>query len=250
MVIPPEPLPLKQRIFDLIDSIKSNISSQQYLDLMKTAQMLVQQIEDLEQEEEMSEVSDSSSISNEDINAQMSDSDSEIEERSNYMPCDCVSRFAYPDDFPMSGNTQTYSQMFCRGEARIFDCENFKRLCEEHPLLNNLIERQNMPFTDRETYAPYDSPKVKMFFSLFISLNDIFYFKRYKIIISLILFDFAMKNIQFLADNPRSLGKVSHEKFISFMYDEDFIEISEEFNINLENWRLALERAIAPPVAN
>ena len=248
MVNPPEPLPPKQRIFDLIDSIQSKLSSREYLDLMKTAQQLVQQIKDLEQEEEMSEVSDSSSISNEDINAQMSDS--EIEERSNYMPCDCVSRFAYPDDFPMSGNTQTYSQMFCRGESRIFDCENFKRLCEEHPLLNNLTERQNMPFADRETYAPYDSPKVKMFFSLFISLNDIFYFKRYKIIISLILFDFAMKNIQFLADHPQSLGKVSHEKFISFMYDEDFIEIAAEFNINLENWRLALERAIAPPVAN
>jgi hypothetical protein len=247
MVIPPEPLPPKQRIFYSIDLIQSKITSQEYLDLMNTAQQLVQQIEDLEQEK-LSEVSDSSSISNEDINAQISDSDSEIEERSNYMPCDCVSRFAYPNDFPMSGNTQTYSQMFCRGEARIFDCENFKRLCEEHPLLNNLIERQNMPFADRETYAPYDSPKVKMFFSLFISLNDIFYFKRYKIIISLILFDFAMKNIQFLADHPQSLGKVSHEKFIFFMYDEDFIEISEEFNINLENWRLALERAIAPPV--
>jgi len=248
MVNPPEPLPPKQRIFDLIDSIKSKVSSQEYLDLMNTAQQLVQQIKDLEQEEEISDVSDSSSISDEDINAQMSDS--EIEERSNYMPCDCVSRFAYPDDFPMSGNTQTYSQMFCRGEARIFDCENFKRLCEEHPLLNNLTERQNIPFADRETYAPYDSPKVKMFFSLFISLNDIFYFKRYKIIISLILFDFAMKNIQFLADNPRSLGKVSHEKLISFMYDQEFLMISEEFNINLENWRLALERAIAPPVAN
>ena len=248
MVNPPEPLPPKQRIFDLIDSIQLNITSQEYLDLMNTAEQLVQQIEDLEQEE-ISEVSDSSSISDEDINAQMSDSDSEIEERSNYMPCDCVSRFAYPDDFPMSGgNTQTYSQMFCRGEARIFDCENFKRLCEEHPLLNNLIERQNIPFADRETYAPYDSPKVKMFFSLFISLNDMFYFKRYKIIISLILFDFAMKNIQFLADHPQSLGKVSHEKFIFFMYDEDFIEIAEELNINLENWRLALERAIEPPV--
>ena len=247
MVIPPEQLPPKQRIFNLIDSIQLNITSKEYLDLMNTAQQLVQQIEDLEQEK-LSEVSDSSSISDEDINAQMSNSDSEIEERSNYMPCDCVSRFAYPNDFPMSGNTRTYSQMFCRGEARIFDCENFKRLCEEHPLLNNLIERQNMPFADRETYAPYDSPKVKMFFSLFISLNDMFYFKRYKIIISLILFDFAMKNIQFLADHPQSLGKVSHEKLISFMYDEDFIEISEELNINLENWRLALERAIAPPV--
>jgi len=251
MVIPPEQLPSKQRIFDLIDSVKSKISSQEYLDLMNTAQQLVQQINDLEQEE-MSDVSDSSSTSDEDINAQMSgsDSDSEIEERSNYMPCDCVSRFAYPDDFPMSGNTDTYRQMFCRGETRIFDCENFKRLCEEHPLLNNLIERQNMPFADRETYAPYDSPKVKMFFSLFISLNDIFDLKRYKIIISLILFDFAMKNIQFLANHPQSLGKVSHEKFIFFMYDEDFIEIAEELNINLENWRLALERAIAPPVVN
>lgn len=247
MVIPPEQLPPKQEIFDLIDSIQSKITSQEYLDLMNTAQQLVQQIEDLEQEK-LSEVSDSSSISNEDINAQMSDSDSEIEERSNYMPCDCVSRFAYPDDFPMSGNTQTYSQMFCHGETRIFNCENFKRLCQEYPLLNNLIERQNIPFADGETYAPYDSPKVKMFFSLFISLNDIFAFKRYKIIIALILFDFAMKNIQFLADHPQSLGKISHEKFISFMYDEDFLMIAEEFNINLDNWRLALERAIAPPV--
>jgi hypothetical protein len=34
------------------------------------------------------------------------------------------------------------------------------------------------------------------------------------------------------------------------MYEEDFPNIAEEFNINLENWRLALERAIAPPVAN
>ena len=247
MVIPPEPLPPKQRIFDLIDSIQSKISSQEYLDLMNTAQILVLNLRFVEQEK-MSEVSDSSSISDQDINAQMSDSDSEIGERSNYIPCDCLTRFANPADVPRSGNHQTYSQMFCRGEIRIFDCENFKRLCEECPLLNNLIELQNMPFADRETYAPYDSPKVKMFFSLFISLNDIFAFKRYKIIISLILFDFAMKNIQFLADHPQSLGKISHEKLISFMYDEDFIEIAEELNINLDNWRLALERAIAPPV--
>jgi hypothetical protein len=32
------------------------------------------------------------------------------------------------------------------------------------------------------------------------------------------------------------------------MYDEDFLMIAEEFNINLDNWRLALEHAIAPPV--
>jgi hypothetical protein len=247
---PPEQLTLEEKIFDYIDSIQSKISSQEYVDLMNTAQKLVQKIKDSE-EDRISEISDSSSIDNDGIyepEDYSSDSDSEIEERSNYIPCDCLTRFAYPDDFPISGNHQTYSQMFCHGEIRIFDCENFKRLCEEHPLLNNLIEYQNMPFADRETYAPYDSPKVKMFFSILITLNDIFAFKRYKIIISLILFDFAMKNIQFLADHPQSLGKISHEKLISFMYDEDFPEIAEEFNINLNNWRLAFERAIALPV--
>jgi len=254
MVIPPEQLPPKQRIFDLIDSIQSKISSQEYVDLMNTAKELVEQIEDFEQEE-MSEILNSSSMTEDRIHernipmSNSSSSDEEIEETSDDTPCDCVSRFAYPEDFPISGNHQTYSQMFCHG-MRIFECENFRRLCEEYPLVNNLIERQNMPFADRETYGPYESRKVKMFFSLFITLNDIFDYRRHKIIISLILFDFAMKNIQFIADNRNSFGHVAYHKFISFMYEDDFPNIAEEFNINLENWRLAFERAIAPPVAN
>jgi hypothetical protein len=254
MVIPPEPLPPKQRIFDLIDSIQSKISSQEYLDLMNTAQLLVQAIEDGEQEE-MSVISDSSSIDSGRIyrrNIPMSESSSsedEIEETSDDTPCDCLSRFVFPEDFPTSGSHRTYSQMFCR-ETRIFQCENFKRLCEEYPLINNLIEHQNMPFADSETYAPYESPKVKMVFSLLITLNDMLYYRRHKIIISLILFDFAMKNIQFIADYRVSFGQVAYDKFISFMYEDDFPNIAEEFNINLENWRLALERAISPPVAN
>ena len=254
MVIPPEPLPPKQRIFDLIDSIQSRITSQEYLDLMNTAQQLVQAIEDGEQEE-MSVISDSSSIDSGRIyrrNIPMSESSSsedEIEETSDDTPCDCLSRFVFPEDFPMSGSHRTYSQMFCHG-IRIFQCENFKRLCEEYPLVNNLIEHQNMPFANSETYAPYESPKVKMIFSLLITLNDMLYYRRHKIIISLILFDFAMKNIQFIADHRMSFGQVAHDKFITFMYEDDFPTIAEEFNINLENWRLALERAIAPPVAN
>ena len=107
-----------------------------------------------------------------------------------------------------------------------------------------------MPFADRETYAPYESPKVKMVFSLLITLNDMLDYRRHKIIISLILFDFAMKNIQFIADHRMSFGQVAHDKFITFMYEDDFPNIAEEFNINLDNWRLALERAIAPPVIN
>lgn len=254
MVIPPELLPPKQRIFDLIDSIQSKISSQEYLDLMNTAQQLVQAIEDGEQEE-MSEISDSSSIvsgQNYRRNIPMSESsssDSEIEETSDDTPCDCLSRFVFPEDFPTSGSHRTYSQMFCHG-IRIFQCENFKRLCEEYPLINNLIEHQNMPFADSETYAPYESPKVKMVFSLLITLNDMLDYRRHKIIISLILFDFAMKNIQFIADYRVSFGQVAYDKFISFMYEDDFPNIAEEFNINLENWRLALERAIAPPLIN
>lgn len=250
MVIPPEELPSKQRIFDLIDSIQSKITSQEYLNLMNTAQQLVQEIEDGEQDR-MSEISDSSSIDYA-RNIPMLDysfSQGEIEETSDDTPCDCLSRFVFPEDFPMSGNHRTYSQMFCH-ETRIFQCENFRRLCEEYPLINNLIEHQNMPFADRETYAPYESPKVKMVFSLLITLNDMLDYRRHKIIISLILFDFAMKNIQFIADHRMSFGQVAHDKFITFMYEDDFPTIAEEFNINLENWRLALERAIAPPLIN
>jgi len=239
----------EEQIFDLIDSIQSKISSEEYLNLMNTAQQLVQKIKDGEYEE-MSAISDSSSSDEDRIHegniSMSSDSDSEIEEISDDTPCDCLSRFAFPEDFPISGSYQTYNQMFCHG-IRIFECENFQRLCHEYPLLHNLIEHQNMPFADRETYGPYESPKVKRFFSILLSLNDIMDYRRHKILIALILFDFAMKNIQFIADNRESLGKVSYDKFISFMYEPEFLEIAEEFNINLENWRLALERAIQSP---
>ena len=256
MVIPPEQEQLtpEEEIFDLIDSIQLKISSKEYLKLMNTAQKLVQKIKDGEQAE-ISAISDSASNDGGQVriyerNIPISDSsssDEEIEEISDDTPCTCVSRFSYPEDFPTSGSHRTYSQMFCRGN-NIFQCENFKRLCEEHPLINNLIEQQNIPFADIETYAPYESPKVKTIFSLFITLNEIFDLRRHKIIISLILFDFAMKNISFIADHRNSFGRVSYHKFISFMYEEDFPEIAEEFNINLDNWRLALERAIAPPL--
>jgi len=259
MVIPPKQKQLtpEEKMFDLIDSIQSKISSQEYLNLMNTAQKLVQKIKDGDQYEEMSVISDSSSTAGDQAriyerNIPMSDSsssDSDIEETYEDTLCTCTSRFAYPDDFPISGNHQTYSQMFCRG-MRIFECENFKRLCEEYPLFNNLIERQNMPFADSETYVPYDLPKVKMVFSILITLNDIFDYKRHKIINLLILYDFAMKNIQFIADRRLSFGHVAYNQFISFMREEDFPEIAEEFNINLDNWRLALERAITPPVVN
>lgn len=254
MVIPPEQEQLtpEEDIFDLIDSIKSKISSKEYLKLMNTAQKLVQKIKDSEQAE-ISAISDSASndggriyVSNDRYDSSSSDED--IEEISDDTPCTCVSRFSYPEDFPTFGSNRTYSQMFCR-RNNIFQCENFKRLCHEHPLINNLIEQQNMPFADSETYAQYELPKVKMVFSVFITLNDMFgYNRRHSIIISLILFDFAMKNIQFIADHRDSFGRVSYDKFISFMYEEDFPEIAEEFNINLDNWRLALERAIAPPL--
>ena len=259
MVIPPEQEQLtpEEEMFDLIDSIQSKISSEEYLKLMNTAQQLVQKIKDIEQDEEMSVISDSSSTAGDQAriyerNIPMSDSsssDSEIEETSDDTPCDCVSRFAYPEDFPISGNYQTYNQMFCRG-INIFECENFNRLCEEHPLLNNLIEHQNMPFADRETYATYDSPKVKMFFSILLSLNDMLAFKRHKIIVVFNLFDFAVKNIQFLTDNKESFGQVAYDKLIFLMLDHEFIEMAKEFNINLENWKLAIERAIALPVEN
>jgi hypothetical protein len=252
MVIPPEQEKLtpEENIFDLIDLIQSKISSDEYLKLMKTAQQLVQKIKDSEpEEEEMSVISDSSSTDG--YQNPMSDSssdDDEIEETS-YTQCDCASKFAYPGDFPRNENYQTYHYMFCRGIG-IFECENFKRLREEYPLLHNLTEVQNMPFANRETYAPYDLHKVNMIFSIFISLSDMFAFKRHKIIITLILYDFAMKNIKYIEDDRDSFGRVAYDKFIFFMYEPEFLEIAEEFNIDLDNWRLALERAIATPDAN
>jgi len=239
MVIPPEQLPLKQRIFDLIDLIQLKISSQEYVDLMNTAKKLVEIIEDTEREE-ISEISDASTTGEDRIyerDIPMSDENLESIEP---VPCECLSKFRYPDEFPIMDPHQTYSQMFCSG-LNIFQCENFKLFCEDYPLMYNLLEKQNMPFTYRETHSSYVLQHVKTIFSIFFTLINILDCKRHKIITTIVFYDFAIRNIQFLFDNNQ-LARISYDKFVSFIVDVEFIQIADEFNINLENWRVALER--------
>ena len=236
MVIPPEQLPPKQRIFDLIDLIRSKISSQEYVDLMNTAKELVQEIEDGEQ----AEISDASTTSEDRIyerDIPMSDENLESIEP---VPCECLSKFRYPDEFPIMDTHQTYRQMFCSG-LNIFQCDNFKLFCEDHPLMYNLLEKQNMPFTYRETHSSYVSQHVKTIFSIFFTLINILDCKRHKIITTIVFYDFAIRNIQFLFDNNQ-LARISYDKFVFFIVDVEFIQIADEFDINLENWRVALER--------
>jgi len=232
----------EEHIFELIDSIQSKITSQEYVDLMNTAKELIEKIPVIENDR-MSEISDSSSSSGyiHDENIPMSDDshDSEIEETPDRSPCDCLSKFRYPDEFPTSGNHQTYRQMFCQG-INIFECENFKLFCEDYPLMYNLVEKQNMPFIDRGIYSSYVSRHIKMIFSMFFTFNDLFDYKRHKIITTFVFYDFALRNIQFLFDD-NELARMSYNKFVSFMVDGEFIQIADEFDINLENWRVALE---------
>jgi hypothetical protein len=234
----------EERIFDLIDSIQLKITSQEYVDLMNTVKELIEKIPEIENNR-MSEISDSSStdIQIHERNIPMSvdnSSDSEIEETPDRSPCECLSKFRYPDEFPLSHNHQTYRQMFC-SEINILECENFKRFCEDYPLMYNLFEKQNMPFTDRVIYSSYVSQNMKMIFSIFLTFNDILEYKRHLIITTFVFYDFMLRNIQFLFDN-NELARISYNKFVYFIVDVEFIQIAEEFDINLEIWRVALER--------
>ena len=130
--------------------------------------------------------------------------------------------------------------MFC-SEINILECENFKKFCEDYPLMYNLFEKQNMPFTDRAIYSSYVSQNMKMIFSIFLTFNDILEYKRHLIITTFVFYDFMLRNIQFLFDN-NELARISYNKFIYFIVDVEFIQIAEEFDINLEIWRVALER--------
>lgn len=223
----------EERIFDSIDSIQSRITSGEYVDLMNIAKQLVERIQYLERNT-MSEISDSS------FSSEINIPDSEIESLE-LVPCNCLSRFRYSDEFPTMDAHQTYRHMFCSG-LNIFQCENFKLFCEDYPLMYNLFEKQNMPFTDRETHSSYVSQNMKTIFSIFITFNCIFEYKRHKIITTLVFYDFILRNIQFIFDNNQ-LARGSYDKFVSFIVNVDFIQIAGEFDINLENWRLALERA-------
>lgn len=190
-------------IFEDIYDIKDNITDGQFLILNNKVRELIQENKNLRQY------------------------------LSNYVCC-CSTRYVFPDMFNLIEND--ISEFFCvKSNERIANCENFKRLMEKFPHLENMFRRIDLPFAEEPIYQEYVKDEVILVSQILLFLVKKVSEKNDKAIITFVLYDFMIKNINFMKDY-QFYTKLLISKFERLLEDEEYIPIALEYNVNYTKW--------------
>jgi len=190
-------------IFEDIYDIKDSITDGQFLSLNNKVKNLIQENKDLRQS------------------------------LSNYVCC-CSTRYVFPEMFNLVEND--LSEFFCiKSNERIANCENFKRLMDKMPHLENIFRRIDLPFAEEPIYQEYVKDEVVLISQILLFLVKIVSEKKDKAIISFVLYDFMIKNMNFMKDY-QFYTKLLISKFEELLEDEEYIPIALEFNVNYTKW--------------
>ena len=111
---------------------------------------------------------------------------------------------------------------------------------EEKPLLENLFHRIDLPFTEEAINGDSNDTETAIIIKILTSLhrNEVISSKRNKIIVSLVCFDFTIRNAKFIKYvlNPKVLIETMSKKLKAFSDDPVFLQIALEFNVNVTKW--------------
>ncbi len=147
--------------------------------------------------------------------------------------CSCSTRYVFPN---ILDHNEDISEFFClSSQERMMNCENVKRLIEKLPLLENLYRKIDLPFIEEPIYNEYIKDEVKLIIKILLFLIEKVPIKRYKSIISFVLFDFMIKNINFMKDYQIFITTLL-DKLQELKTDEEYIEIAAEYNVNYTKW--------------
>jgi len=194
-------------IFEDIYNIKDNITDGQFLRLNDKIKVLIQENKDLRYS--------LSKYVNEDV-------------------CTCSSRYIFPDIFNLIEND--ISEFFCvHSYLKMINCENFKRLMEKFPHLENIFRRIDIPFVEEPIYQEYVKDEIILISEILLFLIKNVYEKKDKAIITFVLYDFMIKNANFMKDY-QFYTKLLIKKFEELLEDEEYIPIASEYNVNYTRW--------------
>ena len=190
-------------IFEDIYDIKDNITDGQFLSLNNKVRELIQENKNLRQS------------------------------LSNYVCC-CSTRYVFPDMFNLIEND--ISEFFCvHSYLRIENCENFRRLMEKFPHLENIFRRIDLPFAEEQIYQEYVKDEVVLISQILLFLVKKVSEKKDRAIISFVLYDFMIKNANFMKDY-QFYTKLLVSKFEGLLEDEEYIAFALEYNVNYTRW--------------
>jgi len=197
-------------IFEDIYDIKDSITDGQFLTLNNKLQKLIQENKDLRE-----------SLANHDLIVEQPQ-------------CSCSTRYVFPDIFNLIEND--ISEFFCvQSYERLANCENFERLMERFPHLENIFRRIDLPFADEPIYQEYVKDEVVLISEILLFLVKKVSEKKDKAIITFVLYDFMIKNVNFMKDY-QFYTKLLISKFEELLEDEEYIPIALEYNVNYTKW--------------
>jgi hypothetical protein len=197
-------------IFEDIYDIKDSITDGQFLTLNNKLQKLIRENKELRE-----------SLANHDLIVEQPQ-------------CSCSMRYVFPDIFNLIDND--ISQFFCvQSYERLVNCENFKRLMERFPHLENIFRRIDLPFAEEPIYQEYVKDEVVLISEILLFLVKKVSEKKEKAIITFVLYEFMIKNVNFMKDY-QFYTKLLISKFEELLEDEEYIPIAVEYNINYTKW--------------
>jgi hypothetical protein len=200
-------------IFEDIYDIKDNITDGQFLSLNNKVRELVRENKELRQS------------------------------LSNYVCC-CSTRYVFPDMFNLIEND--ISEFFCvHSYLRIENCENFRRLMEKFPHLENMFRRIDLPFAEEPIYQEYVKDEVVLISQILLFLVKKVSEKKDRAIISFVLYDFMIKNANFMKDY-QFYTKLLVSKFERLLEDEEYIAFALEYNVSYTKWLDIMKSTIVP----
>ena len=148
--------------------------------------------------------------------------------------CCCSTRYVFPDIFNLIEND--ISEFFCvQSYERLANCENFKRLMERFPYLENIFRRIDLPFSEEPIYQEYVKDEVILVSEILLFLVKNVSEKKEKAIITFVLYDFMIKNVNFMKDY-QFYTKLLISKFEGLLADEEYIAFALEYNVNYTKW--------------
>jgi hypothetical protein len=162
---------------------------------------------------------------------------------SNYVCC-CSIRYVFPDIFNLIEND--LCEFFCvQSYERMINCENFKRLMNKLPHLENIFQRIDLPFIEEPIYQEYVKDEVILISEILLFLVKNMSKIKEKAIITFVLYDFMIKNVNFMKDY-QFYTKLLISKFEELLEDREYIEVVLEYNINYTKWLDIMKSNILP----
>ena len=200
-------------IFEDIYDIRYNITDGQFLTLNNKLQKIIRENKDLRQS------------------------------LSKYVCC-CSTRYVFPDIFNLIEND--ISEFFCvQSYERMVNCENFKKLMKRFPHLENIFRRIDLPFSEEPIYQEYVKDEVILVSEILLFLVKNVSEKKEKAIITFVLYDFMIKNVNFMKDY-QFYTKLLISKFEGLLADEEYIAFALEYNVNYTKWLDIMKSNILP----